>query len=180
MSTSHASKFVSTIHPATCVALSNDANSGKRSDKTTTPPKKTHPAKPMVLPQTPKPTQNTQADPGANFKSYYPAHSSQPSLSNRLPIYWTSHDSATPSQCCAQTTTRRLLDHTPNNQLHMTAFVPTLPAEHIRLPSARWQAAATSRSQPSPPWLAATLRQSGVGPGSWEILCTFTPLSVPN
>ncbi|KAJ5926412.1 hypothetical protein N7516_008185 [Penicillium verrucosum] len=70
----------------------------KGQTKTTTLQKKTHPTNPMVLPQIQNQRKTPQTDPGANFKNYYPARTNKPSLSNRLHVYWTSHDgAATPS-----------------------------------------------------------------------------------
>ncbi|KAI2704664.1 hypothetical protein CBS147332_7318 [Penicillium roqueforti] len=73
---------------------------------TTTPQKKTHPAKPMVLPQVPKPTQH-----------HKPARSKPQELPPRA------HESTISFQQTTTTTTPSS-DHTLDNQLHITPFPP--------------------------------------------------------
>lgn len=148
----------------------------KGQTKTTTPQKKTHPTHPMVLPQTTKPTQNTTDRLWSEPQELLPgAH--EPTISfQQTPVYWTSHDGATPSQSCAQTTTTPSSDYTLNNQLHMTPFPPLFQQDTY----------VSRRNATSSGILASTSMarghagQSGVGPGSWETLCTYMPLSVLN
>ncbi|CAI7579034.1 unnamed protein product [Penicillium viridicatum] len=92
------------------------------------------------------------------------------------PVYWTSHDDATPSQSCAQTTTTSSSDHTLNNQLHMTPFSPLFQqGTYVSRRNAACSGILASTSM-----ARGHAGQSGVGPGSWEILCISMPLSVPN
>ncbi|KAJ5589313.1 hypothetical protein N7537_011991 [Penicillium hordei] len=121
------------------------------------------------------PRKTPQTDRGANFKSYYPARTNQPSLS-RLRVYRTSHDGATASQHCAQTTTTPSSDHTLNNQLHIASFSPLFQQDTY----VSHQNAGSSKILASTSMARGHAGQSGVSPGSWETLCTSMPLPVLN
>ncbi|KAJ5186419.1 hypothetical protein N7449_011183 [Penicillium cf. viridicatum] len=67
-------------------------------------------------------------------------------------------------------------DHTLNNQLHMTPFSPLFQQDTY----VSRQNAGSSGIQASTSMARGHAGQSGVGPGSWETLCTYMPLPVPN
>ncbi|KAJ5957666.1 hypothetical protein N7501_011945 [Penicillium viridicatum] len=108
----------------------------KGQTKTTTPQKKTHPTNPMVLPQIPKPTQNTTNTPERTSR----ATTRRARTNHLFPIdsclldqpWWCN----TITELCPDHDDILFRSHSQQLTSHDT-ILPNLPAGHICLPSER-------------------------------------------
>ncbi|OQE80113.1 hypothetical protein PENNAL_c0048G09527 [Penicillium nalgiovense] len=165
------------IQPATQVALSSDANSGKRSDHDHNTIKEVSPSKTDGTPASTKThAKYHKPDPERTSRATI-SRARTTFLSNRLP----SNGAAmmVPHHHRAVLRPRR---HPPRVTLSTTNFT----YHHSPHSSSRTQSspvgtlAGCSGILASTPMARGYAGQSGVGPGSWETLCTFTLLSVLN